>query len=82
VAKDRMTVAVSGLISEEIHNNSTAFLSDRIPLLGQLFRRGQATDAKRTGRHYPPVVMNTPAEAEAVSQTLLKDSVFIRPPQP
>ena len=75
VAKDRMTVAVSGLISEEIHNNSSGipFLS-RIPLLGQLFRRD---DKLRTRSELlviiRPYVMNTPTEAEAVSQTLLKE---------
>jgi len=74
VAKDRIPVVIGGLISEDIHANSTGVPGlSKIPLLGQLFRR----DDKGRSRSeliviIKPYIINTPAEAEGISRELLK----------
>ena len=74
VAKDRMHVAVGGLIGENVHNNSSGIPGlSSIPILGQLFRRD---DKGRTRSELVviirPYILNTPAEAESVSRELVK----------
>ena len=74
VAKDRMFVAVGGLISEGVRNNNTGVpVLSSIPGLGQLFRR----DDKGRSRSelvviIRPFILNTPAEAERVSRELVR----------
>lgn len=74
VAKDRLAVAVGGLIGEKVQNNSTGVpVLSSIPWVGQLFRR----DAKDRTRSemvviIRPYILNTPAEAERVSRDLMK----------
>jgi general secretion pathway protein D len=74
IAKDRMFVAVGGLISEGVRNNNTGIpILSSIPGLGQLFRR----DDKGRSRSelvviIRPFILNTPAEAERVSRELVK----------
>ncbi len=74
VAKDREAVVVGGLIDESVRNNTVGVpWISRIPLLGQAFRR----DDKGKNRSelvviIRPYVMNTPSDAEGISQELLK----------
>jgi len=74
VAKDRLPVAVGGLIGEKIQNNNTGVPGlSSIPWVGQLFRR----DSKSRSRSemvviIRPYILNTPAEAERVSRELMR----------
>jgi general secretion pathway protein D len=75
VAKDGLTMAVGGLITENItHNTSSVPVLGDLPLLGYFFRR------ENTGRSrqeliilIQPHVLNTPAESEAAGRKLLKE---------
>jgi len=74
VAKDQTLVAVGGLISEDIQNNSSGIPGlSSIPILGSLFRRDNK-DRKRSEMVViiRPYILNTPAEAEGVSRELVK----------
>jgi general secretion pathway protein D len=74
-AKDGLTMAVGGLISENItHNTSSVPVLGDLPLAGIFFRR------ENTGRSrqeliilIQPHVLNTPAESEAVGRKLLEE---------
>ena len=74
VAKDRLLVAVGGLISEDIHTTSTGIPGlSSIPIVGQLFRRDdKGRSRKELIVIIRPYIMNTPAEAERVSHELVK----------
>jgi general secretion pathway protein D len=75
VAKDGLTMAVGGLITENItHNTSSVPVLGDIPLLGYFFRR------EITGRSrqeliilIQPHVLNTPAESEAAGRKMLQE---------
>lgn len=75
VAKDRLAVAIGGLIEEEVSDvQSKVPLLGDLPLAGILFRR---QETKRSKRELivviRPYVVNTPAEAQAISEELLKN---------
>ena len=75
VAKDGLTMAVGGLITENItHNVASVPVLGDIPLLGYFFRR---QDTGRSRQELiiliQPHVLNTPAESEAAGRKLLQE---------
>lgn len=73
IAKDNNTVAVGGLIQEGAGNreNKVPFLGD-VPLLGFFFRdEGQTRERTELVVLIKPHVINSPAEAEEISKTLM-----------
>ncbi len=76
IAKDGTAVAVGGLISEKAANvqTKTPFLGD-VPLLGFFFR---AEDQERIRKELviiiKPHIINSPPEAQALSQEFMRDN--------
>ncbi|MGE3852508.1 MAG: type II secretion system protein GspD [Planctomycetota bacterium] len=83
VAKDQHTVAIGGLIEEEIlQTRESVPILGEIPLIGLLFQR----NVKRKTRTelivlIRPVVLNTPAEAEAAGRAMM-DELSVHPAAP
>lgn len=76
IAKDNNTVAVGGLIQESAGNRErkVPFLGD-IPLLGFFFREeGQSRERTELVVLIRPHVINSPAEAEMLSKTLMRQN--------
>jgi general secretion pathway protein D len=75
VAKDGLSLAIGGLISEQVNDqrNEVPILG-KLPVLGVLFRQ-QTTGRTRTEFviMIRPFILNTPAESEALSQKLMKE---------
>jgi general secretion pathway protein D len=75
VAKDNLTLAVGGLISEQVNDQRDEVpILGKLPIVGVLFRR-QTTGRSRTEFVIliRPYVLNTPAESEGLSQKLMKE---------
>src|SRR6185503_10695729 len=74
VAKDSLTMAVGGLIQDEVSDvRSEVPVLGKLPMVGIFFRR---QDTQRS-RHeliilIRPYVLNTPAESEEISRNLIK----------
>lgn len=75
VAKDSLTLAIGGLISEQVNDQRDEVpILGKLPLIGVLFRR------QNTGRSRSefvilvrPYILNTPAESERLSQNLMRE---------
>lgn len=75
VAKDALTVAIGGLISEQASDNRQAVpVVGRIPVLGFFFRRQETGREKRElVILIRPYVFNAPCDASAISQDVLQE---------
>lgn len=75
IAKDGLTVAIGGLISDEVRDSRAEVpVLGKVPVLGFFFRR-QGTGRGRTETiiMVRPYVFNTPSESAALSQQLIPE---------
>jgi type II secretory pathway component GspD/PulD (secretin) len=75
VAKDSLTMAIGGLISEQVNDQR-----DQVPILGQIPGLGIFFRRQNTGRSRTefvilirPYILNTPSESQALGQKMMKD---------